>query len=130
MRTSVNGRAVADIESADLPQIDALGRRCGGTPECGHSGHQCSLQDLVALSAVSRALLATLSERERQVLNGLLDDKPNKVIAQDLGISPRTVEIFRARVMRKTGARGIAELTRMSIAATVAGAPLPCSAEA
>lgn len=130
MRASINGGAAADVESADLPQTDADGRRCGGAPGCGLCGQQCGIQDLASLSTVSRARLATLSERERQVLDGLLDDKSNKVIAHDLGISPRTVEIFRARVMRKTGARGIAELTRMSIAAKVAGTPPSGSAEA
>ena len=59
--------------------------------------------------------VATLSQRERQVLEGLVAGKPNKIIAYDLGISPRTVEIYRANVMTKmnagepvgTGAHGV-----------------------
>lgn len=47
--------------------------------------------------------LASLSSREREVLEGLVAGKPNKIIAFDLGISPRTVEIYRANVMTKTG---------------------------
>src|SRR6187401_1737329 len=53
--------------------------------------------------------LATLSNRERDVLNGLVAGKPNKVIAFDLGISPRTVEIYRANVMTKMSAGSLSE---------------------
>lgn len=60
---------------------------------------------------------ATLSERERQVLDGLVAGQPNKVIAFDLGISPRTVEIYRANVMSKMQAGSLSELVRMAIVA-------------
>ena len=56
-------------------------------------------------NAAATAKLALLSSRELQVLQGLLAGLPNKSIAYDLGISPRTVEIHRARLMDKTGAR-------------------------
>ncbi|HWP17276.1 MAG TPA: response regulator FixJ [Xanthobacteraceae bacterium] len=59
--------------------------------------------------------LATLSNRERDVLNGLVAGKPNKVIAFDLGISPRTVEIYRANVMTKMSAGSLSELVRMAL---------------
>jgi two-component system response regulator FixJ len=58
-----------------------------------------------------------LSPREREVLQGLLAGLPNKSIAHDLAISPRTVEIHRAHVMEKMGARSLSELIRMSLAA-------------
>ena len=61
--------------------------------------------------------LASLSSREREVLIGLLAGLPNKSIAYDLAISPRTVEVHRARVMDKMGARSLPELVRMAIAA-------------
>jgi two-component system response regulator FixJ len=61
--------------------------------------------------------MAALSERERQVLNGLVAGKANKVIGLDLGISPRTVEIYRANVMSKLQASSLSELVRMVIAA-------------
>ncbi len=65
------------------------------------------------------ARLATLSERERQVLEGLVAGHPNKTIAYDLGISPRTVEVYRANLMTKMGARSLSDLIRMAIIAKV-----------
>jgi two-component system response regulator FixJ len=63
--------------------------------------------------------LASLSERERQVLEGLIAGHPNKTIAYDLGISPRTVEVYRANLMTKMEARSLSELIRMAILAKV-----------
>jgi two-component system response regulator FixJ len=57
--------------------------------------------------------LAALSQREREVLEGLVEGHANKVIADDLGISPRTVEVYRANVMTKMQAGSLAELIRM-----------------
>jgi two-component system response regulator FixJ len=65
--------------------------------------------------------LASLSEREREVLHGLLAGNPNKVIAYDLDISPRTVEIYRANVMTKMKAGSLSELVRMGLVAGVIG---------
>ncbi len=62
-----------------------------------------------------RERLASLSTRERQVLRGLVDGKANKVIARDLGISPRTVEIYRAHVMTKMQASSLPELVRIAL---------------
>ncbi len=58
-------------------------------------------------------LLKTLSQREREVLNGLVEGLANKVIAFDLGISARTVEVYRANVMTKMKAGSLSELVRM-----------------
>jgi two-component system response regulator FixJ len=60
-----------------------------------------------------RQVLASLSPREHEVLDGVVAGKLNKVIAHELGISPRTVEVYRANVMSKTGAHGLSELVRM-----------------
>src|SRR6201981_3431930 len=71
-------------------------------------------------SAVKRdaeAKLADLSPRERDVLRGLVAGKINKVIAHDLSISPRTVEVYRANLMAKTGARTMSDLMRIALAA-------------
>jgi two-component system response regulator FixJ len=64
-----------------------------------------------------RSRMASLTERERDVLNGLLAGHPNKTIAFDLGLSPRTVEVHRAKVMTKMGASSLSELVRMAISA-------------
>jgi two-component system response regulator FixJ len=61
--------------------------------------------------------LDSLSARERQVLDGLVAGHANKVIAYDLDISPRTVEVYRANVMTKMRARSLSELVRLVIAA-------------
>ena len=63
------------------------------------------------------AMLAGLSPREQDVLHGVVAGKANKVIAYELGISPRTVEVYRANVMTKTGASGLSELVRMALLA-------------
>ena len=63
--------------------------------------------------------LAALSNRERQVLEGLVAGKPNKIIAFDYDISPRTVEIYRANVMTKMQAASLSELVRMALIAGV-----------
>jgi two-component system, LuxR family, response regulator FixJ len=62
-----------------------------------------------------KARIQSLSERESQVLQGLVDGKANKVIAHDLEISPRTVEIYRANVMSKLKAKSLSEVIRMAL---------------
>jgi len=57
----------------------------------------------------------SLTPREREVFQLVTDGKANKVMAGDLGVSQRTVEIHRARVMEKMGARSLAQLVRMSM---------------
>jgi two-component system response regulator FixJ len=59
--------------------------------------------------------LAALSNRERQVLEGLVAGSANKTIAFDLGISPRTVEIYRANLMTKMAANSLSDLVRMAM---------------
>ena len=63
--------------------------------------------------------LAALSNRERQVLDGLVAGKANKLIAFDLGISPRTVEIYRANLMTKMSAGSLSDLVRMAMVAGI-----------
>jgi two-component system, LuxR family, response regulator FixJ len=77
----------------------------------------------VAQKQAQRSLLderlATLSNRERQVLEGLVAGKPNKIIAFDHDISPRTVEVYRANVMSKMQASSLSELVRMALTAGI-----------
>ena len=61
--------------------------------------------------------LKALTPREREVLDGLAKGLPNKTIAYDLGISPRTVEIHRANLMTKLGVRSLSEALRIAFAA-------------
>lgn len=68
-----------------------------------------------AEKAEIREKLSSLSQREREVLGGLIAGHPNKVIALDLKISPRTVEIYRAHVMTKMNADSLSDLVRMSL---------------
>ena len=83
------------------------------------------IQKAIAKDAQSRASLGeherihahlqTLTAREREVLDLMTQGKQNKSIAQDLGVSPRTVEIHRARVMEKMNAQSVAQLVRMML---------------
>ena len=67
--------------------------------------------------------LAALSNRERQVLDGLVAGNANKTIAFDLGISPRTVEIYRANLMTKMSANSLSDLVRMAMTAGILDMP-------
>lgn len=84
--------------------IESIGRAVGTA--------QSRLGSEAAIEA-TRAKLATLSERETQVLKGVVSGEPNKTIAFDLGISPRTVEVYRAGLMAKMQAKNLPELVRM-----------------
>ena len=86
-------RAASRLETASLPPEDA---------------------------EVARSRLDLLSERERQVLAGVVAGLPNKTIAYDLAISPRTVEVHRANIMSKMQARSLPELVRMTISIELA----------
>ena len=61
------------------------------------------------------ALLTYLTPREREVMDLVIAGKPNKIIAADLGISPKTVEIHRGRVMEKMQVESVAELVRLDL---------------
>jgi two-component system response regulator FixJ len=65
--------------------------------------------------------LGALSKREREVLDGLVTGRANKQIAFDLGISPRTVEIYRANLMTKMQAASLSELVRMAVISEILG---------
>ncbi|MBX4940325.1 response regulator transcription factor [Rhizobium binae] len=73
----------------------------------------------IADSESVAARLRQLTDREHQVLTGVLDGLQNKMIAYHLGISARTVEVHRANVMAKMGARNLAELMRMAVTVDV-----------
>jgi len=70
-----------------------------------------------ALAQDIAARVATLSPRERQVMDGLIAGLSNKLIARDYDISPRTIEVYRANVMTKMQANSISELVRLAMRA-------------
>lgn len=72
------------------------------------------------LELKAQAQVAALSPREREVLAALVAGKANKVIGFELGISPRTVEVHRAKLMEKLGVRSLPEAVRIGLAAGVA----------
>lgn len=73
--------------------------------------------DVLARAADADLVLGALSAREREVLEGLAQGYPNKTIAYDMGISARTVEVHRANVMSKLGARSLSDALRIAFAA-------------
>ena len=74
-------------------------------------------------AAVAAQRIATLSPREREVLDSLVAGRANKVIAFDLGISVRTVEVHRARMMERLGVRQFAEAIRLAVMAQIGSKP-------
>ena len=72
-----------------------------------------------AVDPVQRERLASLTPREHEVMLQMVAGHPNNVTAHNLGISPRTVEIHRARVMDKMAVRSLSELVRVALAAGV-----------
>jgi two-component system response regulator FixJ len=67
------------------------------------------------VTAEIRSRIASLSPRERQVMDGLIAGLSNKLIARDYDISPRTIEVYRANVMTKMQAASLSELVRLAM---------------
>lgn len=86
--------------------LATLARVCAAAQEEGHIRHQ---------REAAREKLESLSTRERQVLDGVVNGLATKSIARDLGLSPRTVEVYRATIMTKMHAHSLAELVRMAV---------------
>ncbi len=94
-----------------LAAIDTAFRRLENSGEAHASEHEAKVR------------IAGLTAREQDVLRGLVRGHPNKTIAYDLGISPRTVEVHRANVMSKLGVRSLSEALRIAFAAGLEGEP-------
>lgn len=87
----------------------------GAIEECCHRLDK--RRERSARTEEARVRIEALTPRERDVLGGLVKGHPNKTIAYDLGISPRTVEIHRANVMRKLEVQSLSEALRIAFAA-------------
>lgn len=81
-------------------------------------------------AAVAQVAINALTSREHEVLRGLVHGLPNKTIAYDLGISPRTVEVHRANIMIKLGAHSLSDALRVAFAAGLGDTPWPRRATA
>jgi two-component system response regulator FixJ len=83
-----------------------------------HEGIQRSLQlqDVAGERAELQRRYATLTEREKQVMAQVVEGRPNKLIADDLGLSTRTVETHRAHIIEKMAAKSLSHLVRMAVA--------------
>ncbi len=75
------------------------------------------VRQTAAATETAQIRVSALTPRERDVLRRLVEGRPNKVIAHELGISPRTVEIHRANLMEKLACRSLAEAVRIAICA-------------
>ena len=84
---------------------------------CGAISHGAELRDRSSLQQTAKEKIGLLTDRERQVLEQLVAGQPNKGIAYELDISPRTVEIHRASLMDKMQARSLSDVVRLAIAA-------------
>lgn len=80
-------------------------------------GRIASAQSAAARASEAEVILGALTAREREVLEGLAKGLPNKSIAYDLDISPRTVEVHRANLMAKLGVRSLSDALRLAFAA-------------
>jgi two-component system, LuxR family, response regulator FixJ len=101
-----------------LPVIVITGQGDIQTAEAAlaNSGHAFRDQEMV--EAAGR--LATFSRREREVLDAVVAGRQSKVIAHDLGLSVRTVEVHRARMLERLGVRRHAEAVRLAVLAGLA----------
>jgi two-component system, LuxR family, response regulator FixJ len=88
-----------------------------------------SPDDHIHQAVDSAQRIARLSPREREVLDALVAGASNKVIAFGLGLSVRTVEVHRARMMERLGTRQLSEAIRLAVLATLAPPPRPPSAD-
>lgn len=79
--------------------------------------HNNGREQLISLAEAARSQLNGLTPRERDVLSGLVDGQSNKVIANALGISPRTVEIHRANLMSKLEVGSLSDALRIAFTA-------------
>jgi two-component system, LuxR family, response regulator FixJ len=115
---AVNAMREGAVDFLEKPfEADALIEAVGRALEQSERLHEAD-----AMRARAAAQVASLTPREREVLDLLITGLPNKAIANKLGASPRTIEVHRARVLEKLRARGLPDLVRLVLAAEPPGA--------
>jgi two-component system, LuxR family, response regulator FixJ len=117
---SNHGDIYQAVEAMKLGAVDVLEKPC--PPEAllaaiAHAGAIGPRRKASAIDHEAAAKIASLSQRQRQVLQGVLKGKLNKIIAYEIGISVRTVEAYRAQLLTKLSVRGTAEAVRLGLAA-------------
>ena len=111
------------VEAMKLGALDFLEKpfeddRLIGMIETALSGQQNGSKSEAAMADMA-ARVASLTQRERQVMQGLVTGQSNKTIAREYNISPRTVEVYRANVMTKMQAGNLSELVRFALRARI-----------
>lgn len=110
--------AVRAIKAGALEFLEKPFERASLLEAIGEALAQASRHDRAQLAEAEAVIrLAVLTTRERDVLDGMVLGRPNKLIAYDLGIATRTVEVHRANLMEKLGARSLSDVLRIAFAA-------------
>jgi two-component system response regulator FixJ len=118
VQTAVRAMKAGAIDFLEKPYSD---QALLGSIEAALAREILSDRDHEIADAVRR--VAALSPREREVLYGLMEGRPNKMIAYQLGISVRTVEVHRARMMERLGIRQFADALRLGIMSKLNASP-------
>src|SRR6266576_4315016 len=112
---AVEARKLGAVDFLEKPFDDD--RLIGMIDAAIRQAEPAAKSEAVTLDIASR--IATLSPRERQVMDGLIAGLSNKLIARDYDISPRTIEVYRANVMTKMQANSLSELVRLAMRAGI-----------
>ena len=116
---TAHGAVAEAVEAMKLGAADFLEKPYPAETLLGAIGKALASGPSKAATADASAIakVGLLSQRQKQVLRGILEGRPNKIIAYELGLSIRTVEAYRAQLLEKLGVRGTAEAIRLAIAA-------------